>query len=416
MSLSKSPLGDKENTWAEGDVTRLPYWLYTDPDVYARELERVFYQGAWNYVGLSSEIPNENDFKTTTIGERPVIVSRNADGSIRVSANRCAHRGVKLCQKRFGNATRFSCPYHCWSFANNGDLFGVPFQKGVKGNGGMPEEFNKKENALDQLQVAERNGVIFASYDPNIEPLEDYLGSTMLEYFDRVFDGRGIRVLGYSRQLIPSNWKLMFENIKDPYHASLLHVFLVTFGLFRADNPSAVKMDETGRHCCLISMRGEQKRTADNADIKNIKEDLKLHDPRLLQPVPEFPGTTTVVMQTLWPNLIIQQQSNTLATRQIIPKGPEAFELSWTYFTYDTDDDEMIDRRLRQANLMGPAGLVSVDDSEVMKLSQDGVRGFTKAASGLLEMGGHGTKDENHIVTEAGIRAFYEHYRKVMDL
>jgi phenylpropionate dioxygenase-like ring-hydroxylating dioxygenase large terminal subunit len=103
--------------------------------------------------------------------------------------------------------------------------------------------------------------VIFASFDPEVAPLEAYLGATMVEYFDRVFDGRALRVLGYSRQLIPSNWKLMFENIKDPYHASLLHVFLVSFGLFRADQPSAVKMDETGRHACLISRRGEQKKT-----------------------------------------------------------------------------------------------------------------------------------------------------------
>ena len=78
----------------------------------------------------------------------------------------------------------------------------------------------------------------------------------MLEYFDRVFDGRELRILGYAKQEIPANWKLMFENIKDPYHASLLHVFLVSFGLFRADQPSAVKMDESGRHAVLILAKG----------------------------------------------------------------------------------------------------------------------------------------------------------------
>src|SRR5438477_13176548 len=104
----------------------------------------------------------------------------------------------------------------------------------------------------------------------------------MLALFDRVFDGRELRVLGYSRQIIPANWKLMFENIKDPYHASLLHVFLVSFGLFRADQPSQVKMDATGRHAALISQKGEQKKSDAGADMKSLKEDFELHDPTLL--------------------------------------------------------------------------------------------------------------------------------------
>src|SRR5262249_30010799 len=145
------------------------------------------------------------------------------------------------------------------------------------------------------------------------QTLPDYLGASMLAYFDRVFDGRELRVLGYMRQRIRSNWKLMFENIKDPYHASLLHVFLVTFGLFRADQPSEVKMDDTGRHAALISRRGEQRVAAGAGEMKSFLADFKLHDPRLLTPVKEYAGDATVVMQTVWPNLIIQQQSNTLA-------------------------------------------------------------------------------------------------------
>jgi salicylate 5-hydroxylase large subunit len=83
-----------------------------------------------------------------------------------------------------------------------------------------------------------RNGVIFASFDFAVPPLEDFLGPKMLGYFDRVFDGRELEVLGYMRQRIPCNWKFMFENIKDPYHASVLHVFLITFGLFSLDQRS----------------------------------------------------------------------------------------------------------------------------------------------------------------------------------
>jgi len=122
-----------------------------------------------------------------------------------------------------------------------------------------------------------------------------------------------------------------------------------------------------------------------------------------------------VVMQTIWPNLIVQQQSNTIAMRQLVARSVDEFELHWTYFGYADDDAEMRLRRLRQANLMGPAGLVSIDDSEVMRLAQLGARaGHDRDA--ILEMGGAGVEDTDHIVTESAIRAFYQYYREVMGL
>src|SRR5438093_9202000 len=121
--------------------------------------------------------------------------------------------------------------------------------------------------SLERLAVAERHGVVFASFEGCMPALEDYLGQTNLGWFDRVFDGRQLRVLGYQRQIVPANWKLMFENIKDPYHASLLHVFLVSFGLFRADMPSAVQMDASGQHAVLVSSKGEQKASEATAEM-----------------------------------------------------------------------------------------------------------------------------------------------------
>jgi salicylate 5-hydroxylase large subunit len=401
-------------TWPEQGVARIPYWIYTDPEVYAREQERIFGGPSWSYVALEAELPNLGDFKRTFVGEKPVVVVRDADGGVNVVENRCAHRGVQFCQEHLGHVSEFMCPYHQWTYNLKGDLIGVPFRRGLKQQGGMPADFDPKKHGLSKLKVARRNGVVFASFASELETLEDFLGPTMLGWFDRVFDGRALRVLGYSRQLIPANWKLMFENIKDPYHASLLHVFLVSFGLFRADTPSKVQMDATGRHGALIAWRGEQKKTADNTDMRSLLEDLALHDPSLLDPVREF-SEYTVVMTTLWPNLIVQQQSNTLATRQLITRGPNAFELAWTFFGYETDDAAMTARRLRQANLMGPAGFVSIDDSEVLKFSQQGVAPYPGAA-GVMEMGGRDWQDEPHMVTESVIRGFYDYYRQVMSI
>jgi salicylate 5-hydroxylase large subunit len=402
-----------ERHWPEAGVTRVPFWAYSDPQVYKREMEIIFCGDSWAYVGLGVEIPQPGDFKQVMIGDRPLIMSRDGEGTIHVFVNRCAHRGVKFCRQPWGNVKTFTCPYHLWSYDLKGHLRGLPFHHGVKGQGGMPDDFNRDAHGLEELRVSTRGGAVFATFSHTVEAFEDYLGPTFLSLYDRVFDGRELTLLGYTKQLIPSNWKLMFENIKDPYHASLMHVFLVTFGLFRADQPSAVKMDAKGRHGALISMKGDQQSTADNAEMQNLKADFRLHDPRLLDPVREYPGNETVVMQTLWPNLILQQQSNTLAMRQIIPRGPEQFELAWTFFGYADDSEEMHLRRLRQANLMGPAGLVSADDSEVMKLSQDGMSPYPEASS-VVEMGGRGVAETDHMVTEAAIRAFYDYYCRVM--
>jgi salicylate 5-hydroxylase large subunit len=400
--------------WPADDRTHIPMWVYSDAALYQRELQRFFYGPEWSFVALSAEVASPGDFKTTWIGERPVIVTRDADGAVHVLENRCAHRGVQLCHESFGHGARLRCPYHQWTYRLDGTLIGLPFRRGVAGKGGMPEGFDVDEHPLTRLEVHERHGVIFASFAPTVDAFTDWLGPRMLHWFDRVFDGRRLRVLGDLHQRIHANWKLMFDNIKDPYHASVLHVFLVSFGLFRADNPSATEMDATGRHSVLVCER-RRPASGEAAELRSYRPDLELHDPRLLDVVREFPGNETLVMQTLSPSLVIQQQSNTLAVRQIVPRGVNSHDLHWTFFGYEDDDDAMVERRLRQANLMGPAGYVSLDDGEVLRLAQSGIAPSPHARS-LVEMGGESTDDADHVVTEAAIRAFYCYYRDALEL
>jgi salicylate 5-hydroxylase large subunit len=401
--------------WPDGGSSRIPNWVYTEPEIFAREQERIFEGPGWLYACLEAELPNPGDFKRTRLGTKEVVAVRDTSGAINILVNRCAHRSAQFCSASRGTAKEFVCPYHQWTYDLSGKLLGVPFRRGYRGQGGMPADFRPEEHGLQRLAVTRRHGVAFASFSESTEPLEDYLGEAMLGYFDRVFADRELVVLGYLRQRIPSNWKLMFENIKDPYHASLLHVFLVTFGLFRLDQQSAIEMDATGRHAVLVSRRGEQQENEATRQMRAFKANFALQDPRLLDPVREFAGDATVVMQTLWPNLIVQQQSNTLAMRQIVPIDAGHFDLAWTFFGYADDTPEMRQRRLRQANLMGPAGLVSLDDSEAMLLSQAGIDSDAGAEC-IAEMGGRAVHDEPHMVTETAIRGFYQHYRAVMGL
>ncbi len=404
--------------WESG-TSRIPFAAYTSEALHTKELQRFFYSKHWCYIGLEAEVPNSGDFKRTAVGERSVIMLRDAQGAINVVENLCAHRGMAFCRERHGNRQSLICPYHQWTYALNGDLQAVPFRRGVRQDGrvvgGMPEDFKMSDHGLTKLKVARRGGVVFASFDPEVEPLEDYIGPAVLAWFDRLFDGRKLSILGYNRQRIPGNWKLMLENIKDPYHPGLLHTWFVTFGLWRADNRSQLVMDARHRHAAMISTRGAQGRAGQVTQVSSFKEGMQLNDARFLDIVPEpWWSGPTAVMTTLFPSVILQQQVNSVSTRHIQPDGHGAFNFVWTHFGFEDDSAEMTQRRLRQANLFGPAGFVSADDGEVIEMSQQAFES-KPAHRMLVELGGRDVADADHMVTETLIRGMYRYWREVME-
>jgi salicylate 5-hydroxylase large subunit len=413
--------------WTRGRDSRVPYRVYTDAALYRAELERLFYKGHWCYVGLEAEIPDHGDFKRTFVGERQVLMVRGAGGAVHVVENRCAHRGVVFVEQNFGNRKDFTCPYHQWNYDLSGNLTGLPFRRGVrqggKVNGGMPADFRLEDNGLTRLKVAVKGGVVFASFDHAVEDFDSYLGE-IRPWFERAFNGRKLHVLGYSRQRIPGNWKLMQENIKDPYHPGLLHTWFVTFGLWRADQQSYMRTDRHGRHAAMIGFKNDGGKGEVTRGVTSFKENMRLHDDRILDVVPEawwkggdlgIDAVPTACMQTIFPSLIIQHNVNSVSTRQIVPRGPDCFDFVWTHFGFEDDTPEMTRRRLRQANLFGPAGLVSADDGEVVELSQAGF-GQRDDAATVAELGGLESGNTDHMVTETLIRGMYGYYRKVMGL
>jgi salicylate 5-hydroxylase large subunit len=406
--------------WGPAPTSRVPGWAYTDEAVYRRELERFFYRGHWCYVSLECEVPRPGDFKRTVVGERSVILVRDADGGLHVVENRCAHRGVAFCRERTGTVKEFVCPYHQWNYNLKGDLIGLPFRRGVKQDGqvlgGMPADFRLSDHGLTTLKVARRGGAVFASFDPEVEAFEDFLGPEVLPWYDRVFNpARPLKLLGVNRQRIPANWKLMQENIKDPYHPGLLHTWFVTFGLWRADQRSQMVLDRHARHACMVSRRNEGGAASVTQGVGSFKADMALHDPRLLDVRPEpWWGGPSVVMMTLFPSLIVQQQVNSLSTRHIQPVGPGEFDFVWTHFGFEDDDEAMTARRLRQANLFGPAGFVSADDGEVIEFAQQAFAANGQART-VSELDGLDVQATPHMVTETLIRGMYRYWREVME-
>ena len=417
MTTMSETIREPRHIWPEEGLSRIPDWIYTSDEIYDREIERIFHGPTWNYVGLESEIPNAGDYRRSHVGATPVVVCRAADGGVNVFENRCRHRGAELCRALRGNTPEFICPYHQWTYDHAGDLIGVPFRRGVNKKGGLPPDFKLAENGLLKLGVATRGGVVFATFDDDVVPLEDYLGPEILEDFDAIFDGREIKVLGYYRNTIPGNWKLYHENLKDPYHATLLHTYLVTFDLLVAGQKTGMICDASGRHSTMASARGDHVggREESRAEMRKLDDTMQLQDGRVVEFVPEFDSPWTVTMQTIWPNMIVQRELNTLGVRQIVPKGPNAFDLYWTMFGYADDTPEITDLRLCQANLMGPAGYLGAEDGEAIEFVQDGMR-RSKSDVAVVELGGDEIGTTDNIISEGAIRAMYHNYREVMGL
>ena len=410
---------EKAVRWPRNDYTRVPYWLYHDEAIYQAEQERIFKGPTWSYLGLEAEIPNPGDFRTTCVGDTPVIVNRALDGSIHAMVNRCAHRGALVRRETRGNARDHICIYHKWCYSLDGRLTGLPFRRGLKGNGGMSPDFRLEEHGLRRLRVASYRGVIFGTFRDDVEPLTDYLGPVFVRHIDRLFT-KPIRVLGYQRQRIHGNWKLYLENTRDTYHGSLLHEFQSTFGLSRATQTGGVTMDERHRHNLTWSKVGtddEKEFSAVYKDNRVHESALRLKEPSLVKFHREFDDGISLAICSIFPNLTIHQISNTLGARQIRTFGTGEFEIIFTLFGYQNDPEELTQHRLAQANMVGPAGLISMEDGEAIEITHRASAADRDACS-VIEMGGGGPIPTalNHRINDTPCRGFWSYYAELMGI
>ncbi|MGQ4600597.1 Rieske 2Fe-2S domain-containing protein [Nocardia sp. R6R-6] len=396
-----------------------PYLWFSDPEVYAREQERIYKGPTWSFLALKAEIPNPGDFKATYIGETPVVVTHTKSGDLTAWINRCAHRGAMVCREPRGNAPKHTCVYHQWTYESDGSLRGVPFRRGLGGHNGMPKDFEEKKYGLQVLRVETYHGLVFGSMDPAAPTLVDYLGPQMTPWLDRLLAGRELVYLGCARQFSRSNWKLYFENIKDPYHASLLHLFHATFNIVRATMDARAISDERhGLHSVVTSMpKGDpDDASAYTAEkLRTYNSRMTLRDPEVLRMRQEFDEPISNCIQSIFPSLVLQQIHNTLACRQLLPKGPDSFELVFHYFGYADDDEELREMRVLQANLVGPSGYISMEDTEATELVQRVVTSTPEAHSSIL-MGQESSPEEarRSSITEGLIRNFWAGYRNLM--
>ncbi|HVA13920.1 MAG TPA: Rieske 2Fe-2S domain-containing protein, partial [Stellaceae bacterium] len=182
--------------WPKEGPTRAPYRVMHDPDIYRAEMDRIFRGPTWHYLCLDAELPKPGDYRTSFIGEVPIIVARDEDGEINAMVNRCAHKGALLCIEPCGNRKQFACVYHAWTYSLKGDLTSVAFQRGLAGKGGMPADFDPKQHGLARIRVENFCGMVFGTFSDTVENVETYLGPDMAAHVRRIFN-RPVEVLGY---------------------------------------------------------------------------------------------------------------------------------------------------------------------------------------------------------------------------
>lgn len=212
-------------TWSATDYIkqdRIHRSVYTDPVIFALEMERIF-KRTWLFVGHESQIPKPGDFVTLTLAGEPVVMVRHRDGKPYVLYNRCGHRGAIVCNQGSGNAKVFRCCYHGWVFKTNGDIQSIPLKNGYD------ENFDATDPDIGMKRlhrVESYRGFVFANMANSGPSLEDHLGPIRHlfdEMADRSPDGELLVTGGVHRYQFRGNWKEQIENLNDLYHPPYSH-------------------------------------------------------------------------------------------------------------------------------------------------------------------------------------------------
>ena len=399
-------------TWPTG-LTRVPFWVYQDPAILRAEQEALFEGPVWNFLCIEAEIPEPGDWRSTVVGAMPVVVVRDTDGGIRAFENRCAHRGALICFEDGGRGAKdFTCAYHAWRYDLAGNLCSVAFQRGVNGKGGMGPEFRIAEHGPRKLRTTTFHGLVFGTLHPDTPDFEAFIGPLVAARL-RTALSRKLEIIGRYTEVLPNNWKLYAENVRDTYHASLLHLFFATFKINRLSQGGGVEINDEGSCHVSTTLAPDVATDTAYAGMRSVDEDYRLADGSLLDVVDEHGDRVRQQIMSVFPNFVMQRTQNVMALRHFVPRGIDQCDLHWIYVGYADDTPEMRTRRLRQLNLAGPAGFVSMEDGCIGGFVERGAATASRRES-VVEMGGSGTESQDTRATEAAIRGFWRMWRRLL--
>jgi anthranilate 1,2-dioxygenase large subunit/terephthalate 1,2-dioxygenase oxygenase component alpha subunit len=409
--MDQQSIGDALPAWPKG-LTQVPFRVYQDPAVLQQEQQLLFEGPVWNFLCLETDIPSQGDWRTTFVGRMPVVAVRTETGAITAFENRCLHRGALICLDNAGHAKDFTCVYHAWRYDLGGNLKSIAFRKGVNGKGGMPDSFNPNDHAIRKLRIETISGLVFGTFSNATPGIEDFLGPDVSAAL-RITAGRKLQVIGRFTEVLPNNWKLYAENVRDTYHASLLHVFFATFRINRLSQGGGVSVSDTGACHVSTTLAPTQETDAAYDGMRSNDDGLQLSDPSMLDAEDEHGDRVRQQILSVFPSFAMQRTYNVMAIRQFVPTGIDRTNLNWIYLGYADDTPALRRRRLKQLNLAGPAGFVSMEDGCIGNFVERGAAAAPLGIS-LLEMGGAGTESQDSRATETAIRGFWKMWLGIM--
>lgn len=205
---------DEDVNHDAGVQMRIPTSAYSCPDLAAREWE-TFFRNYPQLIGLSGDLSEPNSFFTVDDFGVPVIATRDKSGQFRAFVNACRHRGAMVTKESRGKRTRFVCPFHSWTYSNQGDLIGVPRQNDFG-------DVDKSCNGLIELPAVEKYGLLFVHPQPDGSiDVDELLGPAAVELDS--WNQRRTTFVDSSTVDVPINWKLAIDTFGESYHFSRLH-------------------------------------------------------------------------------------------------------------------------------------------------------------------------------------------------
>jgi phenylpropionate dioxygenase-like ring-hydroxylating dioxygenase large terminal subunit len=417
MSLTTASAVDYK-TLVQDD--RIHASLYTDPRVFADEMDRIFHLG-WVFVGHDSEVPRPGDFVTRRLGREPVIMVRGKDAGIAVLVNRCMHRGTLLCPADRGTARTFACPYHGWTYDLSGELLGVPYPGGY-------QAFDKSAHGLARApRVSTYRGFVFASLAATGPTLAEHLGAAT-RLIDRSCDlspvGEVELTAGWVKHRCTANWKMLPENDSDGYHLGFVHSALFKSvrtqyqrvigeeksikAVVRAWGHGHIEIDWSPGYQAPFEWLGGASGSvvADYVAALERRDGAETARRRIMQ------GPAHAL---IFPNLFLGETN--IAIVEPVDVGQC---VHWHTPMFLKAVPEFNGRLLRMAEAgMGPASFLMPEDLIVASRNQAGLQ--ARAVEWLLL--GRGLNRESvdaegrvvsHVTDETTNRAFWHHYRSVM--
>ncbi len=422
MSLDSPKFSDFDALYS--DKAEVATQMYEDPDLFAQEMDKIF-KKTWVWVAHESEFPDKGSFKLSNVGLDPVIVVRDRKGKIHCMVNRCRHRAATVCEVKKGKTSSFQCPYHGWGYGLDGSLRALPYPEQYG------DDFDKSQHGMLKLKTASYNGMVFASFNEDVEPLEDFLGPEVCRYIDLFMKQGGgfpVKVLGEHQFTVPMNWKVQLENTTDAYHFPIVHKSFLqslddaTADIFDFLDKGTGWVEDLGNGHSIMMMIPDREDLDEGLDepveerFAELAEEIRAegYDEHQTRKIVKAVGGSGFNMN-LFPNVSFSLSF----FRVLTPVSVEQTDIRHMALGMDGGPVAANQMRLRlHEHFQGPMGFGSPDDAEVWERVQRG----TKGGEELPILVNRGIVDEEpgvlgprgHISAETGMRAAYEMWKRMM--